>query len=168
MYSIQGIDNCFGCSSICCTSQLEGPGQHLLTVLLSIPFNHLPWSKKASKYVSTGFLSSSLHFISIILSKQKCDKMTKTFCGRSLLLYLLFVHFLFRFLHSDFFRQIVLSGQFSFMYLFFLTFSLSKTRTLFLKSVSYLYFSFFAISLHIFMRRLSRFSPRYDNYNFNF
>ena len=86
------------------------------TVLLSVPFNHLPWSKKASKYVSTGFLSSSLHFISIILSKQKCDKMTKTFCGRSLLLYLLFVHFLFRFLHSDFFRQIILSGQFSFAY----------------------------------------------------
>ena len=30
---------------ICGTSLLEGPGQHLLTVLLQIPFNYLSWSK---------------------------------------------------------------------------------------------------------------------------
>ena len=30
---------------LCGTSLLEGPGQHLLTVLLQIPFNYLSWSK---------------------------------------------------------------------------------------------------------------------------
>jgi hypothetical protein len=27
-----------------CSSPLEGPGQHLPKVLLSIPFNYLPWA----------------------------------------------------------------------------------------------------------------------------
>ena len=30
---------------ICGTCLLEGPGQHLLKVLLQIPFNYLSWSK---------------------------------------------------------------------------------------------------------------------------
>ena len=41
----------------CGTNLLEGPGQHLLTVLLSIPFNYLPCLK------ADWFASAAISFL---------------------------------------------------------------------------------------------------------
>ena len=51
---------------ICGTSLLEkGPGQHLLTVLLLIPFNYLPWLRMVEEF-SSQWVSGDLIIGSIL------------------------------------------------------------------------------------------------------